>query len=64
MEREGVDRHELQQALREHGYLDLVEVRLAVLEVDGTISIIPVAGDESRTKAQMRRRRPNRERLI
>ena len=58
MEREGVDRRELQQALREHGYLNLDEVRLAVLEVDGTISVIPMAGDASRTAAHVRRRRP------
>jgi uncharacterized membrane protein YcaP (DUF421 family) len=64
MAREGVDRHELQQALREHGYLDLDEVRLAVLEVDGTISVIPMAGDASRTAAHVRRRRPSRERLL
>ena len=64
MEREGVDRRELQQALREHGYLDLDEVRLAVLEVDGTISVIPMAGDESRTASPVRRRRRGRERLL
>lgn len=64
MEREGVDRRELQQALREHGYLELDEVRLAVLEVDGTISVIPMAGDESRTTAPVRRRRRGRDRLL
>ena len=64
MHREGVDRHELQQALREHGVLDLAEVRLAVLEVDGTISVIPQAGDESRTESRVSRRRPSRQRLL
>ena len=64
MRREGVDRHELQQALREHGYLDLAEVRLAVLEVDGTISVIPRAGDESRTESPVSRRRRAKQRLL
>jgi uncharacterized membrane protein YcaP (DUF421 family) len=63
MRREGVDRHELQQALREHGVLDLAEVRLAVLEVDGTISVVPVSGDESRTTARLQRR-PKQARLL
>jgi uncharacterized membrane protein YcaP (DUF421 family) len=64
MQREGVDRHELQQALREHGYLDLADVRLAVLEVDGTISIVPVTGDESRSTSRVRRRRPRQGRVL
>ena len=64
MRREGVDRRELQQALREHGYLDLADVRMAVLEVDGTISVVPVAGDESRTTLRVRRRRPKQGRVL
>jgi uncharacterized membrane protein YcaP (DUF421 family) len=64
MEREGVDRHELQQALREHGYVDLDDVRLAVLEVDGTISVVPVSGDESRSTSRVRRRRPKQGRTL
>jgi len=57
MNRECVDRHELQQALREHGYLDVHDIRLAVLEVDGTISVVGRDGDESRTEARLRRAR-------
>ena len=45
------------QALREHGYVDLRHVRLAVLEVDGTISVIGDEGGESRTEARIRRTR-------
>jgi uncharacterized membrane protein YcaP (DUF421 family) len=58
MRREGVDHRELKQALREHGYVDFRHVRLAVLEVDGTISVVGDEGGESRTSARIRRRRP------
>jgi uncharacterized membrane protein YcaP (DUF421 family) len=65
MGREGVDEEELTRALREHGFLDLSDVRQAVLEVDGTISVIPQIGDESRTASRVRRRRrPNQQRLL
>jgi uncharacterized membrane protein YcaP (DUF421 family) len=37
---EGVDREEILQALREHGVDDISSVSSAVLEVDGTISVI------------------------
>ena len=32
---------ELMEALREHGVVEVQEVKLAVLEVNGTISVIP-----------------------
>src|SRR5581483_5156395 len=41
MQKQGVTREELQAAMRERGEDDLEDVRLAVLEVDGTISVIP-----------------------
>jgi uncharacterized membrane protein YcaP (DUF421 family) len=41
LRREGVTREELIQAVREKGLADLAAVRLAILEPDGTISIIP-----------------------
>jgi uncharacterized membrane protein YcaP (DUF421 family) len=37
---EGISHEELMQALREHGIATPEEVRLAVLEVDGTISVL------------------------
>ena len=37
---EGISHEELLQALRENGCPTLVDCRLAVLEVDGTISVI------------------------
>lgn len=41
LKREGVDLEELMAALREHGVMELKDVLAAVLEVDGTISVIP-----------------------
>jgi uncharacterized membrane protein YcaP (DUF421 family) len=44
MAREGVDREELDAALREHGVTDIGVVDLAVLETDGSISVVPEGG--------------------
>ena len=52
MQREGVTRDELMAALREHGLTDLQDIRLAVLEVDGDISVVP---SESRVHRHHRR---------
>src|SRR5439155_2065121 len=41
MRREGIDEDELLMAARQHGIDSLDQVQEAVLEVDGTISIIP-----------------------
>lgn len=41
LNREGIDIETLSAALREHGLGDISEVEMAVLEVDGTISIVP-----------------------
>jgi uncharacterized membrane protein YcaP (DUF421 family) len=41
MRREGIEEDEVLAAAREQGVADLSQVRLAVLEDDGTISIIP-----------------------
>jgi len=38
--RAGISRDDLQQALREHGISSVTDVRLAVLEPDGAISVI------------------------
>lgn len=40
LELEGIQHADLMQALREHGVASLEDVRLAVLEVDGTISVL------------------------
>ena len=43
LRREAVDEDTLMAALREHGLNNFNEVELAVLEVDGSISVVPVA---------------------
>ena len=53
MKREGVDQEEVEMAMREHGVKDMTEVDLAVLEPDGTISIVP-GGSIQRTKHRIR----------
>jgi uncharacterized membrane protein YcaP (DUF421 family) len=44
MESEHVDVEEIEMAAREHGIADLSEVAAAVLEIDGSISVIPKQG--------------------
>lgn len=48
LQREGLDMDTLETALREHGLIEISEVEMAVLEKDGTISIVPI-GDHTRT---------------
>lgn len=47
MQREGLDEEMLEAALREHGVARVGEVEMAVLETDGSISVVP-AGQETR----------------
>lgn len=55
--REGIDMLDLEQAIREHGLAGVHDVRLAVLEVDGTISIVPLEANSTiRTKRRFRQR--------
>ena len=42
LEQEDISLADLQSAIREHGYSDITEVETAVLEMDGTISVIPI----------------------
>jgi uncharacterized membrane protein YcaP (DUF421 family) len=57
MKREGVDRDELETAIREHGLESVSDVQMAVLEPDGTISIVGRDGGVERTKRRVRFRR-------
>lgn len=41
MRAEGVSQDELMAAIRQQGVLQLADVKLAVLEIDGSISVIP-----------------------
>jgi uncharacterized membrane protein YcaP (DUF421 family) len=54
MRREGVDQEEVEMAIREHGIADLKEVQLAVLEPDGTISVVPAGTVMHRGKHRIR----------
>jgi len=41
MQREGITREQVMAALREHGIERVDDVRMAILEVDGSISVVP-----------------------
>ncbi len=55
---EGLTEDEVLQALREHGVDDLVSVKSAVLEVDGTISVVPRDAPSTRTRRRIRAHKP------
>mgnify|MGYP005862549011 FL=1 len=50
LRREGLDQETLEAALREHGVADLADVEMAVLEIDGSISVVPVGPGMKRVK--------------
>lgn len=54
MKKEQVSLEELEMAAREHGIADLKGVELAVLEMDGSISIIPFSEHHVRVKRPLR----------
>lgn len=54
LRREGVDRGELEMAVREHGVETIEEVKLAMLESDGSISIVGKDGAGNRRKRRVR----------
>jgi len=54
MQNEGVDRDEVNMAIREHGLADVSKVRLGVLEADGTISIVPIDAPALRSRRVVR----------
>jgi uncharacterized membrane protein YcaP (DUF421 family) len=53
LRREGLE-EEVLMAIREHGVAGLKDVRLAVLEVDGSISIVPTDAKAMRTRRHVR----------
>ena len=55
--KEGLERDQVQMAMREHGVADVSEVRLAVLETDGSISIVPRESRVMRTRKHVRQLR-------
>jgi len=54
LRREQVDRELVEAAIREHGLDDVSEVRLGVLEVDGTISVVPSGSTTYRSRHRVR----------
>jgi uncharacterized membrane protein YcaP (DUF421 family) len=54
MEHEGVDRQAVETAIREHGVDNVSDVRLGVLEPDGTISIVPMDSRVVHTRRTVR----------
>lgn len=58
LRRQGLDREEVLAALREHGEVaEVSHVALAVLEADGSLSIVPMSSPVHRTRRRMRHRR-------
>ena len=46
------------QSIREHGFASATDVKIAVLEIDGTISIVPAGSATVRTRHRVRAVRP------
>jgi uncharacterized membrane protein YcaP (DUF421 family) len=58
LRREGIDEDTLAAVIREHGVAELSKVEMAVLEVDGSISVVPVGQPTKRIKRAMKVLRP------
>jgi uncharacterized membrane protein YcaP (DUF421 family) len=58
LRKEGLERSQIEMAIREHGIEDLGQVRLAVLETDGSISVVPASSQVVKTRRHVRQIRP------
>lgn len=54
LRKEGLDRKEVEMVVREHGLESIAAVKLAVLETDGSISIVPMSSPTMRTPKHVR----------
>jgi uncharacterized membrane protein YcaP (DUF421 family) len=54
LRKEGLERNQVEMAMREHGVEGVKGVRLAVLETDGSISIVPTESPMVRTRKHVR----------
>ena len=54
MKRQGITEEQVLAALREHGMDQVADVHMAVLEVDGTISVVPSGSNVLKTKRHFR----------
>jgi uncharacterized membrane protein YcaP (DUF421 family) len=50
LRRERLDEETLEAALREHGVVKISDVEMAVLEIDGSISVVPTGGTTKRVR--------------
>ncbi len=57
IEKEDMSQEDLDAAIREHGLASIDEVKLAVLEHDGSISVVPKDGEHLSMRARRRRYR-------
>ncbi|WP_413533862.1 DUF421 domain-containing protein [Empedobacter brevis] len=57
----GIDAEELDEAMREHGVQYIKDVKLAMMEIDGNISIVTV--DQTQFKETIYKRKHNRKNL-
>lgn len=57
MKRAGLEPEDCMMALREHGYDKVADIALAVLETDGTISVVPIGSPLARGRRRVRSRR-------
>jgi uncharacterized membrane protein YcaP (DUF421 family) len=54
LRREGLDQDTLEAALREHGVAEVHDVEMAVLEIDGSISVVPVSAESHHLRRPVR----------
>ena len=54
MKKEEIEPEEVEEAIREHGIDSIEKVKLAVLEIDGSISIVPADARVLRSKKHVR----------
>ena len=54
LRREGLDQDTLEAALREHGLANVADVEMAVLEIDGSISVVPAGVDTRHVRQPMK----------
>jgi uncharacterized membrane protein YcaP (DUF421 family) len=54
LRKEGLERRQVQMAMREHGVDSIEQIKLAVLETDGSISIVPEDARMIRTRKHVR----------
>ena len=64
LDREMITVEELTRVIREHGVAHIADVRNAIMEIDGTISVIPRSGEEKRVETFKQRRTKYQHRKI